>query len=107
MNNTQCIIRSWCIVDHSLFLSEECRPHGTTPLFEDIGRSKVSYERRNLLNEADLLGNLFDSNILLLVEDDLVLLEHILPCASMETIRGPNSFTLQHHRVSGIPSSSQ
>ena len=29
------------------------------------------------------------------------------PFASMETMSGPNSFTLQHHRVSGMPSSSQ
>ena len=29
------------------------------------------------------------------------------PLASIDTISGPNSLTLQHHNVSGIPSSSQ
>ena len=33
--------------------------------------------------------------------------KRLSPLASIDTIRGPNSLTLQHHNVSGIPSSSQ
>ena len=33
--------------------------------------------------------------------------KRLSPLASIDTISGPNSLTLQHHNVSGIPSSSQ
>ena len=60
-----------------------------------------------LLNELDLgVDGLLDF-FLPLVVDDLLLLEQVPTIGVDGHDQGPNSLTLLHHRVSGIPSSSQ